>query len=240
MASLTPRAETPAPFSLDAAMLADILQRAKPLGHNEDPRTLNLGFGFLYYALGRALRPKHVVVIGSGHGFSVVCLALALRDNGAGRLSFVDPSYSLLRDGPLRTVGGAAKWSDPGEVREHFASFGVGEIVTHYRMTSAQFFADYPRGSRGSIDLGFIDGNHSYADVRHDFISMLQHAPRNSYVLLHDTNIYVREFLGHAGVARWTKRLDRDRHRFQLVDFPLSSGVALVRVVCDGPWEPAD
>jgi len=241
MGALTdPRTQDPAPFSLDAAMLAEILRHAKPLGHNEDPRTLNLGFGFLYYGLARSLRPRHVVVIGSGYGFSVVCLALALRDNGAGRLSFVDPSYSLLRDGPLRTVGGTAKWSDPQAVREHFARFGVADVVTHYRMTSTEFFAEYPRASLGAIDLGFIDGNHSYADVRHDFVSMLQHAPRNSYVFLHDTNIYVRELLGHAGVARWLRLLDRDRYRFQLVDFPFSSGVALVRVVGDGFWEPAD
>jgi predicted O-methyltransferase YrrM len=241
MAALTEsRTADASPFSLDASMLSQILRHAKPLGHHEDPRTLNLGFGFMYYALARALRPRHVVVIGSGYGFSVVCLALGLRDNGAGRLSFVDPSYSLLRDGPLQTVGGTAKWSDPRGVREHFARFGVEDIVTHHRMTSAEFFDAYPRLDLGPIDLGFIDGNHSYADVRHDFVAMLRHAPRDAYILLHDTNLYVREFLGHAGVARWTRILDRDRARFQLVDFPFASGVAIVRVVCDGPWEPAD
>jgi len=51
--------------------------------------TLNIGFGFLYYGLVRTLRPAHAVVIGSGFGFSVVCLALGLNDNGAGALSFV-------------------------------------------------------------------------------------------------------------------------------------------------------
>lgn len=54
----------------------------------------------MYYALVRALRPKHVVVIGSGFGFSVVRLALGLKDHANGRLAFVDPSYSLLTDGP--------------------------------------------------------------------------------------------------------------------------------------------
>ena len=97
----------PASFSLDAAMLGDILQHAKPLGHYEDRGNLNIGFGFLYYGLVRALRPRHIVVIGSGYGFSVVCLALGLKDNGAGSLSFVDPSYSVVRHGPLRTIGGA-------------------------------------------------------------------------------------------------------------------------------------
>jgi hypothetical protein len=52
------------------------------------------------------------------------------------------------------------------------------------------------------IDLAFIDGNHSFADVRHDFLATLRYTHRNSYLLLHDTNIYVRELVRHAGVKR--------------------------------------
>src|SRR5919106_2680852 len=83
-------------FSLTPELIERIFSEARPLGHHEDRGHLNLGFGFLYYALARTLRPRHVVVIGSGYGFSVACLALGLRDNRKGRLSFVDPSYSVL------------------------------------------------------------------------------------------------------------------------------------------------
>src|SRR5215470_724941 len=107
-------------FSLDPSVLREILEHAKPLGHHEEAGNLNLGFGFVYYGLARALRPQHVLVIGSGFGFSVVCLALGLKDNGRGSLTFVDPSYSVFTDGPCRTVGGTAQWSDPQKVRAHF------------------------------------------------------------------------------------------------------------------------
>src|SRR6478609_301835 len=119
-------------FSLTPATIGAIFRHARPLGHAEQRDQLNLGFGFLYYGLARSLRPKHVVVIGSGFGFSVVCLALALKDNGRGRLSFVDPSYSVITDGPFKTVGGMSQWSDPDKVRLHFSSFGVEDVVTHY------------------------------------------------------------------------------------------------------------
>ncbi len=227
-----------APFSLNAEMLQTILTRAKPLGHNEDAETLNIGFGFLYYGLVRALRPRHLVVIGSGYGFSVVCLALGLRDNGAGALSFVDPSYSMLKHGPLHTVGGTSQWDDPRGVREHFRRFGVEHIVTHFKLTSSEFFASYAQRRLPTIDLAFIDGNHSYAAVRSDFLAALRYSRRNSYLLLHDTNIYVRELVRHAGVRRWLKAVSREKERFEVVDFPFSSGVALVRVLSDGPWEP--
>jgi hypothetical protein len=230
---------TPAPpFSLDSDLLRDILRFAKPLGHCEESANLNLGFGFVYYGLVRALRPKHILVIGSGYGFSVVCLALGLKDNEAGTLTFVDPSYSLLRDGPIKTVGGVDFWSDPGHVREHFARFGVDQIVTHHKLTSEQFFQSYGDLDLPRVDMAFIDGNHSFDHVHHDVIQTLQHCRKNAYFLLHDTNIYIREFLRHAGVKRWLrKRAGRHKAAFEYVDFPFASGVALLRVLRPKIWK---
>jgi predicted O-methyltransferase YrrM len=219
-------------------MLGDILRHAKPLGHHEDPASLNIGFGFLYYGLARALRPRHVVVIGSGYGFSVVTLALGLKDNGGGQLSFVDPSYSVVRHGPLRTIGGASQWDDPEQVRAHFGRFGVADLVSHYKMTSSEFFDAYDGLALPTIDLAFIDGNHSFADVRHDFLAALGRMRRGGLILLHDTNIYVRELVRHAGVKRWLRVVRRDIECFEVLDLPFSSGVAMVRVLRDGPWHP--
>lgn len=234
----SPGLHPPTPFSLDVETLRAIFTHARPLGHHEDAASLNLGFGFMYYGLVRTLRPRHVVVIGSGYGFSVVCLALGLRDNGKGALTFVDPSYSVLRHGPLRTVGGTSQWDDPVKVRAHFARFGVDGVVTHHRETSAAFFARYAERGLPPIDVAFIDGNHAYAEVRQDFVWAVERARRNSYVLLHDTNIYIREMVRHSGVKRWLKAVEREREHFEVLDFPFSSGVAIVRVACEG-WRPA-
>jgi len=234
----TIRSIEPDPFSLDPVLLRAIFDHAKPLGHNEQRDRLNLGFGFLYYGLVRSLRPQHILVIGSGFGFSVVCLALGLKDNSLGRLSFVDPSYSVLKEGPLRTVGGTGQWDEPKRVMARFRRFGVEHLVTHFKHTSADFFADYGERGLPRIDLAFIDGSHAYGDVRHDFLKVLEHSHRNSYILLHDTNIYVRELVRHAGVKRWLKALGKEKEHFEVIDFPFSSGVALVRVLSEGAWEP--
>ena len=229
-----------APFSLESGVLSDIFRHARPLGHHEDAGTLNLGFGFLYYGLVRTLRPKHVLVIGSGFGFSVVCLALGLKDNGRGVLTFIDPSYSVLTDGPFQTIGGTSQWDNPQKVRAHFQRFGVEHLVTHHRSTSEAYFAAHEKGALAPIDVAFIDGNHSYSAVRHDFLAVLPHTHRNSYLLLHDSNIYVREIVRHAGVKRWIKTVARRTEDFEVLDFPFSSGVALVRVLRDGPWNVSD
>jgi len=227
----------PSHFSLRPSLLRDVLRHARPLGHNEDAETLNLGFGFLYYGLVRSLRPRHVLVIGSGFGFSVTCLGLGLKDNGAGRLTFVDPSFSVLKDGPLQTFGGTSQWDDPEQVKARFARFGIDDIVTHHRLTSSDFFQRYGLLKLPPIDLAFIDGNHAYEHVRRDFMNVLKTARKDSYVLLHDSNIYLREMVRHAGVKRWLKQISKHKELFEIVDFPFSSGVALVRVLRKNAWK---
>ncbi len=223
-------------FSLNTALLQEILERAKPMGHNEEPENLNLGFGFLYYGLVRALRPRHLLVIGSGFGFSVVCFALGIKDNGGGALTFVDPSYSLLKNGPFKTIGGADNWSKPQKVQEHFRQFGVEEIVTHFKLRSDQFFSSYDNLGLPEIDIAFIDGSHAYEHVKHDFLRSLEHVHKNSYILLHDTNIYVRELIGHSGVKKWLKVIRQEKQNFEVINFPFSSGMALVHVLQDEVW----
>jgi len=224
-------------FSLSHGILKDILKVAKPFGHNEKTKELNLGFGFIYYGVVRALRPRHIVVIGSGYGFSVICLALGLKDNARGKLSFVDPAYSLLKDGPLSTVGGRGLWNNEAAVKDHFGRFGVEQIVSHYKMRNDEFFPAYPELNLPPIDLAFIDGSHAYKDVKYDFLKVLEQSHKNTYIFLHDTNIYIRELIKHAGVKKWLKFIKSREEYFEVIDFPFSSGVALVRVLDPAVWK---
>jgi hypothetical protein len=223
-------------FSLNSRLLRTVLSEAKPLGHDEQADGLNLGFGFVYYGFVRAFRPKHVLVIGSGHGFSVVCLALGVRDNAMGRVTFVDPSYSLLKNGPFSAPLPRGDRENDKAVLEHFSKFGVQDIVTHYRMRSEELSSSYKALKLPQIDLAFIDASHAFEDVRFDFIRVLEHCRKDSYVFLHASNIYVREMLRHAGVNKWTRIVKREDTAFEVINFPFSSGVVLVRVIAPKAW----
>ena len=134
-------------------------------------------------------------------------------------------------------MGGTAQWDDPEKVRARFVRFGVENIVSHYRLTSEAFFQNYPSTGLGDIDLAFIDGNHAFSAVRHDFLAVLNHSHKNSYLLMHDTHLQIRELLRHAGVKRLTRRLLKNPEDFEVIDFPFSSGLAMIRVLNNGPWE---
>ena len=233
----TEKREAAPGFSLTPELIQDIFEFAKPLGHNEIHNSLNLGFGFLYYGTVRALRPNHALVVGSGFGFSVVCLALGLKDNGRGVLTFVDPSYDVLKHGPQRTVGGRGYWSEPEKVKRHFGRFGVDEWITHFKMTNREFFPSYDMLSLPKVDLAFVDGNHSLENVKYDFLEILRRSKTNTYVFLHDTNIYIREMVRNSGVKRRLKFVRVKTELFETIDFPFSSGVAMVRVLQDDAWK---
>ena len=221
-------------FSPKPSLLRDILRHARPLGHNEDAETLNFGFGFLYYGLVHSLRPQRVLVIGPGFGFSVTCLGLGLKDNCAGQLTFVDPSFSVPRDGPLQTFGRTSQWHEPANVK---ARFRLDDVVTHQKLTNSDFFERYGLSRLPPIELAFIDGSHVYDHARRDFINLLNRARKDSHVLLHDSNINIREMVRHAGVKRWLKQINKHKELFEIADFPLSSGVALGRVLRKNAWK---
>jgi hypothetical protein len=143
----------------------------------------------------------------------------------------------LFSDGPSKTIGGRGTWNDPDEVRNHFAKFGVEEVVTHYKLRSDEFFSSYSNRNLPDINLAFIDGSHKFQDVQFDFINVLSKCSKNSYIFVHDTNIYIRELLRNSGVKRYLNLLRREEKAFEIIDFPFSSGVALIRVMEPKIWQ---
>jgi len=115
----------------------------------------------LYYALLRRFRPRRVVEVGAGH--STKLAALALRENGAGRILCIDPH--------------APGWLGKLE--------GEIEVVPRpVQQTPDEVFL----GLEPS-DVLFIDGSHiskTGSDVNHLFLRILPRLPKGVIVHVHD------------------------------------------------------
>jgi hypothetical protein len=143
------------------------------MGHGESANSL--GLGWIYYGLACSLKAQTVLCIGSGFGFVPAVFGMALKHTGAGIVHFVDASYDYEVDG-LKSYAGCGYWRDVGETP--FRDLGLDNVKLTILPTQEYDWTG------GVIDILFIDGDHSFDGVKHDFEKF---SPFANYVLLHDS-----------------------------------------------------
>jgi len=192
------------------------------MGHNQRAEDNNLGLGWLYYALGRIVRPRIAVAIGSYRGFAPLVIARALRDNAEpGELLFIDPS--LVDD----------FWKDPARVQAYFAAHGL-ENVRHFPLKTQQFVDTETYADLDSVGLLFVDGLHTAEQARFDFDAFRDRLAPRAIVLFHDSMVtrdsalYGADRSYRMTVPAAMEELRRDPE-FELFDIPFGTGVTLLR-----------
>lgn len=192
------------------------------MGHGQRLSDHNLGFGWLYYALGRMLRPQRAVVIGSWRGFTPAVIGKALLDNDeGGEVLFVDPS--LADD----------TWAEPERVRASFEALGVSN-VRHVRHTTQSFVATPEYAALGEVGLLMVDGYHTAEQARFDYLAFLPKLHPQAVTLFHDSVVRRRStFYGQDKAYEHSVCELMDRLRatpgLETMTFPMASGVTVVR-----------
>ncbi|MEM8884552.1 MAG: class I SAM-dependent methyltransferase [Planctomycetota bacterium] len=192
------------------------------MGHNQRPEDGNLGLGWLYYALGRIVRPKQAVVIGSWRGFVPLIVARALADNlEGGDLLFIDPS---LVD---------RQWRDPERVQAFFARHDL-DNVRHVPMTTQEFAASDEMAALPEIQYLFVDGYHTAEQARFDYEAFAPKLVTHGFALFHDSmirrrsRIYGEENAYEMNVPDYIDELRGDAS-VEVLDVPFGTGVTLLR-----------
>lgn len=155
------------------------------------------------YGLVRGLRPDVIVEIGSARGKSTCALALACRQNGKGKVYAIDP-HDVNAWTELHTNGETLPF-----LRERLASYELGSWCEILRADSQSAARSWTQ----SIDLLFIDGDHSFEGVRHDFEAFSPWLHQASLVVFHDTTWeHHKDHIGYRedmGVPRYMHELKR-------------------------------
>jgi predicted O-methyltransferase YrrM len=121
------------------------------------------------YRLCRERRPKTTLEIGLAYGFSMLYVLAAIRENGAGHHTAVDPFQK-------RWHGIGWRHSQSLDLSDSFrviADKGVPALV-HFAERGEMF------------EVIFIDGNHRFDDVLVDFTLSAEVCPMGGYIILDD------------------------------------------------------
>jgi predicted O-methyltransferase YrrM len=193
------------------------------MGHSQSPEDLNLGLGWLYYALGRVVRAERAVIIGSLRGFVPMMFAKALQDNlKPGKVIFIDPS--LADD----------FWRDPSRTEEYFRGYGLRNIE-HFCMTTQEFTKTEHYRDLGEIGLLFIDSKHTAEQAAFDYEAFSGRLTTRGLVMFHDSmimrpdKVYGADNAYMMTVKTFVDRLKTDPS-LQLLDLPFGdTGLTVLR-----------
>ena len=171
------------------------LTRIFPISQKTKIKIINYERGILLYSLIAKYKPKNVLEIGTAEGYSALCMAWAMTDYDInGRIFTIDPKpfdvpikrEITLEENPkhesimlstkeLWNKFANKEWIKKIEVLTGFS----GEILQ--KKTK-----EFPK-----MDMGFIDGHHTYEAVIHDFYAFLQTASENFSLLFDDYSYHV-------------------------------------------------
>lgn len=202
------------------------------MGHCQRAGDLNLGMGWLYYALARLIRPRNAVVIGSYRGFTPLVIAKALDDNVEdGRVHFIEPS--LVDD----------FWRDSERVKRRFEEHGISNVA-HHLMTTQDFVESEAYAALDEIGLLLIDGLHTAKQARFDYRAFEPKLTPAAVTLFHDSvvdyesRMYGEDRRYRYSVSQFIAELAADPS-LQVLDLPFAFGLTLVRAKPSPPPQTA-
>lgn len=164
--------------------------------------------GMWLYSLCRQVKPKAILEIGLAYGFSTIYFLAAIRENGLGNHTAVDPFQD--------------DWQGIGKLQAQKLDMGdCFRLVEEMSAPALVHFAD-----RGEMfDVIFIDGNHVFDAIVVDFALSAELCPMGGHIILDD--MWMPSTRTAAAFIR------TNREDFEEVSTPVSNVAAFRRISKD-------
>lgn len=187
--------------SAEAALMKEMDQRSAPYSRLEIVEKSGPGsfacppeVGRMLYSLVRAIRPSIVLEFGTGHGFSTLHIAAALRDNGDGRLFGSEMHTGKVAAARANLAeAGLKKWAEVLEgdavevlaTKPHVDLLYLDGWVDHYLDVLKAVEPNFRPGAFIQADdlgkFGTVSGTRAYLDYVRDPINGYTSTPFTDY-----------------------------------------------------------
>jgi hypothetical protein len=190
--------------------------------HNTEPKSGNLGYGFIHYSLIRNAKPKNILIIGSKYGFIPGICALACKDNIQGKVDFIDASYNISVDSGEKSWGGVGHWKTKIG-KNSFSIYGLKKFISIHITTSRDFAHSH---QNKKWDYIYADGDHSYEGAFYDFHTFYPKLKENGYFLIHDINSIGDDGAIYGVNTFWHKHI---KNRYHNIEIPGKFGLGIIQ-----------
>jgi len=192
-------------------------------GHRANTQKADLGYAWLHYAFIRQQKPKNLLCVGSRHGFIPAIMAQACKDNGFGRVDFVDAGFG--DEQPKKNWSGVGFWkkTDP---QAYFAKMNLQNHISTHVMTTQEYAKQNPKKRYQYI---YIDGDHSYEGVKLDYKLFWSKLDADCLMAFHDVMAQGLLDEGVFGVWKFYKEIATKKSI--TIPLPKDSGLGILQKV---------
>lgn len=148
------------------------------------PQSVVPEVGRALYTMVRLVRPKLMIETGTFVGYSAMCIAQAMEENGFGHLH----SFDLFLDFERYASPVIGKVRDAHEiVTRHLNEAGLHHRVTLHKGDSSTGIKSVFGTTAGQVEMAFIDGGHLLKETLRDWQAVDAVLAEGGIVMLHDT-----------------------------------------------------
>ncbi|MEW6145499.1 MAG: class I SAM-dependent methyltransferase [Thermodesulfobacteriota bacterium] len=199
------------------------------------PVSVHPGVGEILYSIARNLRPRTIVEIGTFIGYSTICFAQAMEDNrqGAGTVYGID----LFQPHAKHPLFLKQDVENPLQLaEENSRKSGLEHRIVFLKGSSHELAGDL-LSRIDSIDILFIDGDHTFNGVLRDYNLYHAKVRKNGLIIFHDIYPDKCGWWGPRILLDTLKRRTRKRYEILEIETPDGFGLAVCKKLFDGAKE---
>lgn len=203
------------------------------------PTSVQPAVGRIIYWLVRSLQPALAIETGTFIGYSALCIAQAMEENGAGHLH----AFDLFTDRPGAVSPVIGPCDDSlAAARAHLERAGLAARVTFHKGDSSESIRAELGRSGARVDFAFIDGDHTVRGCFKDWGAVDALMAEGGVALLHDST--PGEKNGWLGPRLLLEELQsRWAGSYSWINLPTRDGYGLAlvqkRAAAPAAWRPS-